>query len=246
MLSQGNGHDRAGVQALGVEMLLTPAVLAPATGTWTPGASTELKRGSRAQHLRFDSTKRFIDVVFSIALLAALAPLLAIVAVLVRTTSHGPALYRQRRLTVGGREFDMLKFRTMVNDAEKLSGPQFASQNDPRITRLGRFLRSTRIDELPQLLNVIRGDMSLIGPRPERPEMAETLAEELPNFSRRLAVKGGITGLAQVTAGYAANVQSYRHKLALDLVYIENRSLMLDLMIAVRTVRVVFTGTGSR
>ena len=134
----------------------------------------------------------------------------------------------------------------MIANAEGSSGAVWAATNDPRVTTVGKFLRSSRLDELPQLVNVLKGEMSLIGPRPERPEFAETLEEQLPQFGKRLAVKGGITGLAQVSAGYAACIDSYREKLALDLLYIKNRSLLLDLSIALQTVKVVLTGNGAR
>lgn len=245
MLSNGSAHDAA-AQPISIDTFLGPAVPWVSSHELIANRPSASRLDGVAQHPVFDTSKRIVDFTVSALLLIALLPLFAAVAAFIRLTSRGPALFHQRRLTVGGREFEMLKFRTMVHDAEKYSGPQFASENDPRVTRIGRFLRATRIDELPQLLNVLRGEMSLIGPRPERPEMAESLEKELPHFTGRLAVKGGITGLAQVTSGYAANLHSYRHKLALDLLYIENRSLRLDLLIAAKTVRVIFSGSGSR
>ncbi|MFN8391471.1 MAG: sugar transferase [Bdellovibrionota bacterium] len=194
----------------------------------------------------YEQVKRTLDIIVSGLLLVTLSPLLLFVACAVKLTSRGPAVYCQKRLTIGGRIFKMYKFRTMREDAEAGIGAVWAQESDPRVTALGKILRKTRIDELPQLINVLQGDMSLIGPRPERPELAVELSRELPEFSKRLAVKGGITGLAQVSSGYASNADSYRDKLLFDLAYIRNRSLMLDLSIAARTVLVMLTGFGAR
>lgn len=201
------------------------------------------------QEIKFqivDALKRGIDVLLAIFLLALLLPLMLIIAVAVRLSSPGPAVFAQRRLTDGGKVFTMYKFRTMRFDAEKGTGAVMARKSDPRVTLLGRFLRKTRLDELPQLLNVIVGDMSLIGPRPERPEIAKQLAKDLPEMRKRLAVKAGLTGLAQVNVGYASSAEDYKEKLDLDLKYIENRSLLLDLRILLRTIKVIITGFGSR
>lgn len=194
----------------------------------------------------YSHVKRVFDVIGSSLMLLGLAPAMAIVAVLVRLSSPGPIIFRQVRMTDGGRTFTMLKFRTMRSDAEVGTGAVWASKNDSRITGIGNFLRKTRLDELPQLVNVLRGDMSLIGPRPERPEMVGVLEQELPSFHKRHQVRAGITGLAQVEHGYAGCTESYRRKLALDLLYVKRRCLLLDLRIAVRTVFVVFTGNGAR
>jgi len=169
-----------------------------------------------------------------------------LVALTIKLTSSGSIIFCQERLTAGGRIFTMYKFRTMLSDAEKKTGPVWASFSDPRVTSIGRLLRITRLDELPQLVNVIKGEMSLIGPRPERPEIAAQLMQEFPNFSRRLEVKGGITGLAQIATGYASSIKGYRRKLSLDIKYIDNRCMLLDLRIALRTIVVVLTGTGAR
>ena len=195
---------------------------------------------------RYETVKRSFDFLGALLLFTLLLPVMLLVAVAVKLTSRGPAIYVQRRLTRGGKVFSMFKFRTMRLDAEANSGPVWAQHHDPRITPLGRFLRASRLDELPQLANVILGDMSLIGPRPERPELAAELAKELPDFNRRLEVRGGITGLAQVSSGYAACSQSYRRKLALDITYVNNRSLRLDCVIAAKTIAVMFTGFGAR
>lgn len=190
--------------------------------------------------------KRSVDIVGSMALLALLSPVLAGVAVAVKLTSPGPALFRQKRLTEGGREFELLKFRSMIVDAEKDSGATLATKSDPRVTRIGSFLRKTRLDELPQLVHVLRGEMSLIGPRPERPEIARELKKEIRRFDRRLGARAGLTGLAQVIQGYPDGVRGYRRKLGLDILYIKKQSIVLDMWIAARTVLVILSGSGAR
>ncbi len=217
--------------------------------SWDNAASAIILKSSRGEGSPargYDSVKRLIDIIGAFTLLLALSPVIVVVAAFVKLSSSGPVFYSQVRLTEGSRQFRMIKFRTMIANAEGSSGAVWAATNDPRVTTVGKFLRSSRLDELPQLVNVLKGEMSLIGPRPERPEFAETLEEQLPQFGKRLAVKGGITGLAQVSAGYAACIDSYREKLALDLLYIKNRSLLLDLSIALQTVKVVLTGNGAR
>ncbi len=183
--------------------------------------------------------KRSFDLIVSAGLLIVASPVVAVVSVLIPLTSRGPVLFRQERIGKGGRPFRVLKFRTMVMDAEKLSGPVLASERDPRVTRLGRFLRAIRIDELPQMLNVIKGEMSLIGPRPERAYFVEQFEKELPAYELRHAVKPGVTGLAQVMGTYGTSVE---RKLHFDLLYIYNYSLLLDLKILMQTVRVVMQG----
>jgi exopolysaccharide biosynthesis polyprenyl glycosylphosphotransferase len=171
-----------------------------------------------------------ISFVFSIPFLVAL-PLLAL---LIRLDSPGPVFHVQRRVGEGGREFDLLKLRTMSDDAEA-GGAQYATAGDPRITRVGRFLRATRLDEFPQLLNIVRGDMSFIGPRPERPEFVADLEAQIPHFRSRLLIKPGLTGWAQIRGGYASSVDEITRKLEYDLYYIKNRSLRLDLQIIAST-----------
>jgi exopolysaccharide biosynthesis polyprenyl glycosylphosphotransferase len=183
--------------------------------------------------------KRAFDLVVSSTLLLLTSPIVLIVSIAVRVTSAGPVLYRQERIGRGGNSFHVLKFRTMVIDAEKYSGPVLASEEDPRITEVGRLLRATRIDELPQILNVIKGEMSLIGPRPERPYFVRRFENELAAYELRHAFKPGITGLAQVMGRYGTTVES---KLHFDLLYIYNYSLLLDLKILLQTVRVVLQG----
>ena len=150
-----------------------------------------------------------------------------------------------RRSDTGyGRPFVLYKFRTMRTDAEK-NGPQFAQKNDPRVTSIGRFMRKTRLDELPQLWNVLKGDMSLVGPRPERPEFIEKLSAEVPGYLHRLGLKPGLTGIAQVVNGYDNNIESFKRKVALDLLYLQNCCFWNDLKILFRTIRVVLTGSGA-
>lgn len=162
--------------------------------------------------------------------------LLPILTILIYFDSPGPIFYSQERVGLNGRLFKIVKFRTMVNDAEKLTGPVFAGANDPRVTRLGRFMRKTRLDELPQLINVIRGDMSIVGPRPERMHHVKRLQEKIPFYRTRHTVRPGLTGWAQVRYKYGADDEDSRIKLQYDLYYIRHRSLLLDLNIMVRTV----------
>lgn len=194
----------------------------------------------------YETIKQAMDTIGATVLLVALSPVMLFVALLVKISSPGPAIYSQTRLTIGNRPFKLYKFRTMHADAEKESGAVFAQENDPRITAIGHLLRMTRLDELPQLLNVLKGEMSLIGPRPERPEIVEELSKEFIGFNQRTLVKAGITGLAQVSSGYASSVEDYKAKLALDRLYVNNRCLSLDLKIAFRTVITVVTGTGAK
>ena len=190
--------------------------------------------------------KRLIDIVGAALLLICLIPIMLALVVLVRMTSPGSAFFCQRRLTKNGKIFTMYKFRTMDLNAESKTGAVFAESGDARITKLGRIMRQTRLDELPQLFNVLVGDMSLIGPRPERPELAESLNNVLPLFKRRLEVKAGLTGLAQTRIGYSSSLRHYRGKVALDAIYIDNCCLFLDMRIALKTLVVLITGFGAR
>lgn len=189
--------------------------------------------------------KRLFDVLFSLALIVFLAPILIIAAIAIKLDSPGPILYRQRRVGFKGREFDVYKFRSMINGAER-NGPQYAAIKDNRITRVGYILRKFRIDEIPQTINVLRGEMSFVGPRPERPEFVRDLEREIPLYHCRHLIKPGITGWAQVKYEYAASVEGARNKLRYDLYYIRHFSLLLDLMIVAMTVRVALFGLGSR
>lgn len=181
--------------------------------------------------------KRLEDIIFSLIMMVVFSPVFLIAAVGIYCTDHGPVFYKQPRLTKDGRVFDIYKFRTMVVDAEKMSGPVLASEKDPRITPVGRLLRATRMDELPQVINILKGEMSLVGPRPERPELAAEIEKEIPEFSYRLKVKAGLTGYAQVYGKY--NTTSY-DKLKLDLMYIRKYSMLLDLKLIVMTPKILF------
>jgi lipopolysaccharide/colanic/teichoic acid biosynthesis glycosyltransferase len=167
--------------------------------------------------------------------LAGALPLILLTIIAVRCTSPGSAIYRQMRLGANGRRFVMYKIRTMVTNAESSCGPVWASVNDPRVTRLGRLLRAIGWDELPQLVNIVKGDMAFVGPRPERPEIAQTLAADIPDYSRRLAVRPGITGLAQINLSADTHVDDVCKKLQLDLEYIQGASPLLDVRIVLAT-----------
>src|SRR5262245_23382318 len=173
--------------------------------------------------------KGVVDRLAAIGLLVPGIPLILLLVLAVRITSRGRAMYRQTRVGLGGKTFTMYKIRTMVADAEARSGAVWTGPGDPRITRLGRVLRKLHLDELPQLYNVLRGDMSLIGPRPERPEFVETLAEAISGYRGRLVVRPGITGLAQINLPPDTDLDSVRRKLVLDLEYIQSASLSLDM-----------------
>ena len=190
-------------------------------------------------------TRRIAEITLCLALLLLTLPLLLATAIAIRLDSAGPVLFRQIRIGQHGAPFHVLKFRTMRPDAEP-NGPVWASIDDPRITRIGAFLRRTRIDELPQLLNVLRGEMSLVGPRPERPHFVDLLAREIPGYHDRAAIKPGITGWAQVRFRYGSSVEDSRRKLEYDLYYLRHRSLLLDLLILALTVRVVLSLQGAR
>lgn len=190
--------------------------------------------------------KRLFDLSASLVLLVLTAPLMALAALVVSMESHGPIIYRQERVGQGGRTFNVLKFRSMCNNAEADGKPRWAGQNDSRVTRFGKFMRKTRIDELPQLFNVIRGDMSFVGPRPERPFFVDQLTRDIPFYAGRHSVKPGITGWAQVKYAYGASVDDAVAKLQYDLYYVKNHTVFLDLMILFQTIRVVLTGQGAR
>ena len=182
------------------------------------------------------AVKRFFDVLLSSFALLVLSPLFAVVALAIKLTDGGPVFYKQRRCTRDLREFDILKFRSMIVDAEK-NGPQPAVDNDSRITKVGKIIRAMRIDELPQILNIIKGDMSIVGPRPERIEHVAKYSAEIPEFVCRYKVKGGLTGYAQVFGKY--NTSAY-NKLKMDLMYIQNYSLALDIKLIIMTVKILF------
>jgi exopolysaccharide biosynthesis polyprenyl glycosylphosphotransferase len=188
--------------------------------------------------------KRVFDLVAAALLLLFLSPVMLLAALAVAVDSPGSVFYSQMRTGKNGRPFRVHKFRSMRRDAERLGVAQWAQERDPRVTRVGRWLRLTRVDELPQLWNVLRGDMSLIGPRPERPEFDTQLAEQIPYYDTRYRVKPGISGWAQVMYPYGASVEDAREKLAYDLYYLKNCSVYLDLVITLRTIQVVLFGKG--
>lgn len=180
--------------------------------------------------------KRAFDIVFSVITLILLSPFMILSAIAVKVYDGGSVFYKQKRLTIDGREFYIYKFRSMIADAEKSGTPQLASENDPRITPVGKFLRSTKLDELPQLLNILKGEMSVVGPRPERPELTKLYKQEMPEFEFRLKVKAGLTGYAQVTGVYDTTPYD---KLKMDLMYIENYSFRMDLQIILMTIKIM-------
>ena len=190
----------------------------------------------------FDFYQRVLNILLSLIGLAIGIPLIIIFGIRIKIEDNGPITYKQERLGKGGKRFYIYKLRSMRTDAEKF-GAQWAEKDDPRITKVGRFIRKTRIDEIPQLFNILKGDMSLIGPRPERPQFTEQFNREIPGFINRLAVKPGLTGWAQVNGGYD---MTPAEKLVEDIYYIKNRSVLLDFKIIFKTVAVVLTGDGAR
>ena len=192
-----------------------------------------------------DFLKRVLDLAVSTVCLLISLPIMALVALAIGFDSRGPIIYRQTRVGRMGRCFEVLKFRSMQMDAEE-NGAQWASENDPRVTRVGRFLRRYRLDELPQFVNVIRGEMCFVGPRPERPSFVEDLREKIPYYDERHSVRPGITGWAQVQYSYGASIEDAFHKLEYDLFYLKNMSLIFDVAIIFRTIRIVAAGRGGR
>jgi sugar transferase (PEP-CTERM system associated) len=190
--------------------------------------------------------KRTFDIVVSASLLILALPVMILTAIAIMLESGRPVIYRQERVGQGGQHFNVYKFRSMFADAESDGKPRWAQTNDDRVTRVGRFIRKTRIDELPQLFNVLKGDMSLVGPRPERPFFVRQLEQQLPFYEVRHSVKPGVTGWAQVCYEYGASVDDAGNKLRYDLYYVKNHSLFLDFLILFKTIRVVLTGHGSR
>lgn len=186
--------------------------------------------------------KRVFDIVFSLIGLMPAIPIILVTSIVIILESPGNPFYLQKRLGLLGKEFKVIKLRSMFLDAEK-NGAQWADKNDSRITRVGQFIRKTRIDELPQLVNVLIGDMSIIGPRPERKIFVDEFVKELPNFPKRMEVKPGLTGWAQINGGYDITPEE---KLNLDLYYINNKSIMIDVTILLKTIQIVLTGDGAR
>ncbi len=203
---------------------------------------------SKEQHIIMEQksmymfTRRFMDLFLSIIGLIITLPIMLFTMLVIVLESPGLPIFTQERVGLNGKTFKIYKLRSMRNDAEK-NGPQWASKNDARVTKVGQFIRKTRIDELPQLFNVIKGDMSIIGPRPERPVFVKQFNEEIPGFNKRLLIKPGLTGWAQVNGGYECSPEE---KLNYDIYYIKNMSYLLDVKIVFRTVKVIFTGEGAR
>ena len=205
--------------------------------TWRHGSAGQLPvpyslLRSQSIYLR---CKPVVDCLFALVLLALTAPIILLAALIVRLTSRGPAFYSQTRLGRNSRPYTIYKIRTMAHDCERVGGPRWATTHDPRVTRVGRLLRCTHIDELPQLWNVLRGDMSLIGPRPERPEFITLLEQSVPHYKDRLQIRPGLTGLAQVQLPADTDLASVRRKLAYDLYYLEHMGLWLDFRIFLST-----------
>ncbi|CUU07750.1 Undecaprenyl-phosphate glucose phosphotransferase [Candidatus Thermokryptus mobilis] len=188
--------------------------------------------------------KRLIDIVVSLIVLGLGLPLWVLIAILIKIDSRGPVIYKQERVGKDGKIFTLYKFRSMYENAEALTGPTWATKNDPRVTRVGKILRKLHLDEIPQFINVLKGDMSLIGPRPERPVFVEKLSKEIPLYRRRLKVKPGITGWAQVKYKYDESIEDVKKKLQYDLFYIENMSLRMDLKIIAYTILHILSGKG--
>ncbi len=202
--------------------------------------------GGFDQSLLRSGIKRVFDIAASGVLLAATLPIMLITTLCILLEDGAPVFYRQERVGKGGKTFMVLKFRSMWNDAEKGGKPQWAATDDPRITRVGKIIRKLRIDELPQIFNVLTGDMSFVGPRPERPYFVEQLCAEVPFYNVRHSIKPGITGWAQVRYQYGASVQDAIEKLQYDLYYVKNHSLFLDIIILIDTIEVVVLGKGGR
>jgi sugar transferase (PEP-CTERM system associated) len=190
--------------------------------------------------------KRIMDLMLSVVLLILLLPVIIATAILIKIDSKGPVIFSQERLGENKKTYLIYKFRSMFSDAEKQSGPTWAKDNDHRITRVGKYIRQWRVDEIPQLWNVLKGDMSFVGPRPEREFFVKKLEDIIPYFTERFSVKPGVTGWAQVCYSYGASVEDAIEKLNYDLFYIKNMSIFMDFMIIMRTVKIVLFGKGAR
>jgi exopolysaccharide biosynthesis polyprenyl glycosylphosphotransferase len=204
---------------------------------------TEKERFSVLRSKRKNINKRVADIINATILIILTLPITIITALLIKLESKGPVFFRQKRVGLFNKEFSVIKFRSMVTDAEK-NGPQWAKKNDSRVTKVGAFIRKTRIDEIPQLLNVLKGEMSLIGPRPERKVFIEKLKAEIPFYAFRHCIKPGVTGLAQVKYSYGASIEDGKWKHRYDLYYIKNQNTLLDIKIIFMTIMTVIKGLG--
>ena len=270
--SQGAGKSGGAISWLFGEYVSGPLFLA-ISGAYTYIAPQALTSREAWRTIYRRTAKRTFDIIGSVIALAITLPVFVVVPFLIKLTSRGPVFYTQvrvgmnkrtrsrraygcyvgsdrrrrdrRRDDLKGSPFSVIKFRTMIADAEKNTGPVWATKNDARVTPIGRFLRRSRIDELPQIFNVLAGDMSLIGPRPERPLFVRELSSQVADYDRRLSFKPGITGLAQIEVGYDSSVYSVAEKIRADLRYIDTWTLWSDIKIVLRTVKVVSTGHGA-
>jgi len=215
---------------------------------WTDGLSSDwfIFADGFPPSMFYLKLKRGMDVVFAIILLILTAPLMIVVAAIIKLNSAGPVIFKQERVGYRGSAFILYKFRSMVHDAETTTGPIWARSEDDRATPIGSFLRKWRLDELPQMVNVLRGEMSFIGPRPERPYFVNILRDSVPHYDLRHYVKPGISGWAQVMYQYGASIEDAHRKLQYDLYYSKNISLKLDLLIVFKTIKVMLTGKGAR
>lgn len=221
-------------------------VIAPEPGTMVLISSGCFGCIIRFARKRFHEFKRIFDVIAGSVGLVLASPVILLTALAIKIVSPGPAFYKQQRVGWGGELFDIYKMRTMRLDAEKNTGPVWAKENDPRLIKFGKAIRKLHIDELPQLFNVIKGDMSIVGPRPERPVFVKELSEKISDYSKRTTIRPGITGLAQVRHKYDETILDVRKKVKYDLLYIREMCLMVDLRILLRTVIVAAAGKGAR
>ncbi len=216
-----------------------------------PGSIALISTGAlgwviRFARRRFQEFKRFFDILAASFGMVIAAPVVAITGIIIKIVSPGPVFYKQERVGANGQLFDIYKLRTMRVDAESGTGAVWAQENDPRLIKFGKAIRKLHLDELPQLYNVLMGDMSIVGPRPERPVFVEQLSEEIPEYPKRLQVKPGITGLAQVVHKYDETIKDVKKKVKYDLLYIREMCLMVDIRILFRTIIVAMTGKGAR
>lgn len=203
-----------------------------------------LENLSEGSKKTYEELKRSFDILFAVILGIIVLPFIPFIALVIKISSPGPVFYRQKRVGQNGKSFEIIKFRTMKRDAEKETGAIWAQENDPRITRLGKLLRKMRVDELPQLWNILKGEMSFVGPRAERPEFHDKLRVRIPFYEERYIIKPGLTGWAQINFRYGSSIDDAAEKLQYDLYYIKNRSLILDLGIILKTINIALRQTG--